>query len=316
MSVGFGPITTLPGPGQLQLPAPASSDCLQCASLRQLLTQCGACGPQQPGPGVCPCGGVYPNCIGGPPCPPGQCLNPQTGCCTGCQLTLCPAGEHAQPCLSGECVDPQSGCCEACTSITSCPCGGTPPNCRQCCCGGHPQPCSGTEILNQCGCCAPGPSTSCPPGDVAATQGICPPNYTPDPTAPGCCQPGQGIITRPGQCPSQDVPGTNGICPPNYSLDPAAPSGLTCCSPGQGIITRPTPCPPSDTAAINGTCPQGTYPDSANPGCCAPEAVEACFVCPKGLPELTAALQGQANTCYLASQMFLPPGSLPAAASP
>ena len=283
---------------QLQLPPPGN-----CAAVQQILQQCCGLRGQPVQGGVCPCGGAYPNCTGGPPCPSGQCLNPQTGCCTGCALT-CPTGEHAPPCLAGECIDTSSGCCEACTSITSCPCGGTPPNCRQCCCGGHPQPCSGTEILNQCGCCAPGPSTSCPPGDVAATQGICPPNYTPDPAAPGCCQPGQGIITRPGQCPAGDTPAVNGVCPTGTVGDPAQPG---CC--------KPQVCAAGETPTVNGACPAGTQLDPQT-GCCAPQAVEACFVCPGGLPELTAALQGQANNCYLASQMFIPAGSLPAHASP
>jgi hypothetical protein len=311
MSVGFGPITTLPGPGQLQLPAPSSSDCLQCSNLRQLLLQCGTCGPQ---PGQCPCGGTPPNCnMCGNQCPCGgnypNCTN-----CPGCSC-----GGHALPCLQNEIIN-SCGCC-------------APGPLTLCSCGGHVQPCGPTETLNQCGCCSPsqlgqvcpcggsqtqfagaiqntcgcwipGPTSQCPCGGspqsfLGAIQNSC-----------GCWVQGPGGGTG---CPSGDTPAVNGICPPNYSPDP---THAGCCQPGQPT-PQPLPvCTSPDVASVSGACPQGTSPDPQNPGCCAPQAVEACFVCPKGLPELTAALQGQANTCYLASQMFLPPGSLPAAASP
>jgi hypothetical protein len=66
----------------------------------------------------------------------------------------------------------------------------------------------------------------------------------------------------------------------------------------------------------NGACPTGYQADPSSPNCCKAMAVEAVFVCPGGLGELTAALNGQANQCYLAQQTFLPGPVLPAPMAP
>ncbi len=218
--------------------------------------------------------------------------------------------------------------CQALTTLVQqCgQCGGTTPPCT---CGGHPQPCGAGEALNSCGCCAPS-GTPCPPG----TQPPCPAGYVVNPQT-GCCVPGTCAcgghpqpcasnesvnscgccvpvlipIPTQGGCPSGDVQvGLGQPCPQGYINDPLAtpPAGFICCMPS----SRVPACPP-------GTAPPCATGYALNPqtGCCAPEAVEACFVCPGGLPELASALQGAPNSCYLASQMFYPPGgALPAAA--
>ncbi len=79
-----------------------------------------------------------------------------------------------------------------------------------------------------------------------------------------------------------------------------------CCMGQPACPTGETPQPCQDGQAID---PQT--------GCCKNLAVEACFLCPGGLPELASALSGGPNSCYLVSQTFMPPGAaLPVAVAP
>lgn len=220
----------------------------------------------------------------------------QCGTCGQPQPCQCPSPEYPAPCRPGDTADPQ---------------------CPNCCVpqGQHPT------------------QRPCPAGDVASSGGGCPQGYVFDPSSPGCCTPSM----RPGQCPSNEHPqpcGTDevldpqtgccqsSICPcggtPPSGTYPnlTCPAGTTrnacnCCSPGQ----LPAPCAAPNAAPTNGACPVGYQLDPQS-GCCKPMAVEATFVCPSGLAELTAALNGQPNQCYLAQQSFLPGPVLPAPMAP
>lgn len=292
------------------------------------------CGPNEvidPQTGCCKPSGSCPVGEHAQPCGAGETFDPQTNCCIP---ATCPPGEHKIPCASNEVIDPQTGCCEpglpppkqcACPAGdynlplgAPCPVGSvpdplSPPGCNcckpsipnQCACPsgdynlpvGTPCP-AGTSAdplaPPGCDCCKPTTPGLCPPGEPPSVQGQCPQtNQFPDPQNPGCCL----------SCPAGDI----GVdcehsapCPPGYMND----AGNACCC-------KPA-CPAGDTPAPCGT---GYAADPQFPNCCKPEAVEACFICPGGLPDLANALQGMPNTCYLASQMFLPPGgALPAPA--
>ncbi len=208
----------------------------------------------------------------------------------------CPLNEHPQPCLPTEAIDLQSGCCGPGQNPHLCPCGGQPtqqPGYVQNTCG-----CWVPPIVGQCQCPSTdynlAPGTPCPPGSVA--------DLAFNSTHPGCdcCTP---AIPHQCACPigDYDIPlGTP--CPIGTARDPSVVDpNCNCCKP------LAKTCPAGETAP---PCTTGFTLDPQT-GCCAPEAVEACFVCPGGLPDLAAALQGLPNTCYLASQMFLPAGMLP-----
>lgn len=226
-------------------------------------------------------GGNQPNpctCGGTPqPCAPGQTLN-SCGCCNPAS---CPTGESAPPCAPGMVIDPQTGCCR----------GGTCPT------GEHAQPCAAGETIDpRTGCCQPaqiGPQCQCPTGDYNLPLGTaCPAGTSEDPASPpncNCCKPSQGQCTIPGDHP-----------PPCLAGETTDSQG--CCAKCPSGMTSPP-------------CGAGYQPDPQS-GCCAPMAVEACFVCPGGLPELAAALAGQPNNCYLTAENFLPSGMMPAQLSP
>ena len=162
-------------------------------------------------------------------------------------------------------------------------------------------PCASVRnILSQCGSCGQvGNQCSCQSPEYPAP---CRPGDTLDPQCPNCCVPA-GTVPSGGQpggsalCPGGDVgAAVGGACPTGYMPDPAA---VGCC--------KPQACAPGEHQQ---PCSTGEQVD-AQTGCCQPMAVEACFVCPHGLPELASALQGQPNSCYLAGQFFLQPGALP-----
>ena len=276
-----------------------AGDCVQCAPLRQILTTCGTCGPQgcPPGEHAQPCSvgetlDPQSNCCVTRTCPPGEHLVPcasnevvdaQTGCCRVSIGQNCPTGEHAQPCGQGEVIDPATECCRPALP---------PPG--QCPSTEHAQPCfaeRGEFVDPQTNCCM----TGCLPGEVTQTAsgstvpGQCGPGYTLDPLST-CCKPS-------GLCPQPDVPAVQGVCPAGTIPDALHPG---CC------LTQTPKCPAGDVPL---PCPTGYQVDQASPNCCKPEPVEACFVCPGGLPDLALALQGMPNDCYLASQMFLPGGA-------
>lgn len=157
------------------------------------------------------------------------------------------------------------------------------------------------NLLSQCGTCGStsagggGAQQSCPPG-YSFSGGVCAPNPLPTGAQQDGCPAGFNL--------------QNGVCAPNPP-------------PGAPASTSIAGCPAGDVASSNGSCPLGYAPDTMHPGCCSPsvpaasgqqgaqqtQAVEACFICPGGLSELTSALSGQPNGCYLSSQMFFAPGA-------
>ena len=272
--------------GLVQLPA----NCAPCQQLQTTLQNCQACGQDC---GTCKSTG---NCPAGehtPPCGPNEITDPQTGCCEPSQC-VCGAGDYnlpaGTPCPAGTMRDPAFPQCDCCKPIaTVCPT------------GEHQPPCQANETIDPAsGCCQKGQNV-CPAGDYNVGPGqACPQGTIQDPSAPpGCCKP---VIS---QCPTGDVPaipsGQGFACQAGYVIDPTTPPNAPCC--------KPSPCPPNDLPM---PCTVGYAPDPQAPNCCAPEPVEACFVCPGGLPDLANALSGRANTCYLYSQQFLPFGQLPA----
>ncbi len=162
------------------------------------------------------------------------------------------------------------------------------------------------QVLTQCGSCGQQPNT-CAPGEHPLP---CLRGETIDPNT-GCCMPSGG--PQPYNCPPGDIKIINGQCPPNYHPDP---NSQGCCAPGANPPLLPPPqpaCPQGDTPL---PCGEGYEPDPNSPSCCKPMEVQACFVCPGGLPELALALQGQPNDCYLQSQTFLPgPAFIPGGGS-
>lgn len=206
--------------------------------------------------------------------------------CLPCQavrnvLTQCGTcgGGGGVPCPPGEHAAP-CGPGECVDPQTRCcePCS----QLNACPCGGHPAPPNPGDVQNSCGCYVPAAAT-CPQGE------------TPQP-----CGPGQAIDPQTNCC----MPATQLGCPAGEHAQP--------CNPGETID-------PQTNCCRAGACPQGEHAqpcqtgEQVDPqtGCCQPMPVEACFVCPGGLPELAAALQGQPNSCYLAGQFFLQPGALP-----
>jgi hypothetical protein len=288
-------LPTIPSQLPVPSPAPPATDCLECAQLRSLLLQCGNCGKPPPTPGSCPPSDV-PFASNGT-CPSGYTPDPSSpGCCTpslpgpGPQPNLCNIpGDVARPangiCPQGYAPDPASPlCCEpsvkqqdGCPNgevLAPCPPGYSPdPNSPGCCVSTNQPPCVGSLCH----------VAVCPAGETPAP---CAAGTVPDPGNQGCCTP---AVTG---CPQADITKPPAGCPSGYLPDPNFPN---CCTPSATLCAPPRQPPP---------CPQGYGPDQG--GCCAPLPVETCFVCPGGLPELAAALQGGQNNCYLASQMFFP----------
>ena len=206
----------------------------------------------------------------------------------GSQLIQPVAGSDCLPCATLRQALTQCGTCGGQHQPGVCPAGETP------------QPCAAGFCVDPAsGCCEScSQLTSCPCGGhsqpCAAGETI---------NSCGCCTPGSQQCACPAG--DQNLPiGTP--CPAGFSEDPLSPANCNCCKPA------PT-CPIGETPA---PCGAG-YQIDPQSGCCAPMPVEACFVCPKGLPELAAALAGQPNTCYLTAENFLPGGAaLPAQMTP
>lgn len=282
-----GVTATVPSGGVSVVTAPQAQDCLSCAPLRSLLTQCGTCGGTTTtascGPGETP-----------PPCTATQVVDPQTGCCISTVPTpaFCPAGDVPAPCPSGYSIDPaHPGCCELTTTIgiqPVCPPGDTPAPCGP---GyttdpAHPGCCEISSIIVTQG--------GCPTGDVpVGAGGFCPPGYASDPLYPGCCAPSTTITTQ-NQCqPGETLP----PCTAGQTIDPIT----GCC------ITTPVvkyQCPPGDVAVGPGNlCPQGYISDPATFGaCCLPSLTTTGQGCASGEnPQPCApgqAIDPATNCCY------------------
>jgi len=302
------------------------ANCAPCQQLQSTLQNCQACGQNcgtcTPAVG-CPAG-EHPQ-----PCAINEVIDPNTGCCEPySQLQQCPCGgsptqlagyiQNACGCW----VPPpiQQGCPQGCpagdytlVAGTPCPAGtafdpSSPAGCNcckptlpigpKCAANEHPQPCLAGEVVDpQTQCCEPGTQLqSCPCGGSPTPL----PGYIQN--SCGCWAPAQ--LPPQCTCPAGDYNLPVGTpCPTGTQADPMSPAGCNCCRPIQAA------CPPGDTPQ---PCQTGYAQDPQFPSCCKPEPVEACIVCPGGLPDLAAALSGGQNGCYLYSQQFLPFGALPA----